>query len=101
MQRALEREEHDSGRLRWRASLEPVQALRRALVVWIAADAVDGVGREHGDAAAGDAFAPAPCVRAVEARGRCHRRRPVTTRSIPARSGVYSTSAKPAAATSS
>ena len=100
LQRGLEREEHDRGRPSRRTALELVHALRGRCVVGIAAHAVDGVGGEHGDAAAGDALAQAPRVLADRSRrsSRALPRRPA--RSPPGRA-LRDATPKPAARVSS
>ena len=91
-ERELEVEEHDRGRLLGAPALEEVQLRDRLAVVGLAGQPVDRVGREHGDAADRDAAAERLGV------GGGDHRRPLTTRSMPARSGATPTSAKPARA---
>ena len=69
--RRLEREEHDRRGAGRRAALELVQPPRGPLVLGVAAEAVDGVGREHGDAACRQALLQAGGV--LGWRARAHR----------------------------
>ena len=94
---ASTREEHDRARARRGAALELVHAPGGVVVVGVAADAVDGVGGEHGDAPGRHALLQAQCVLAGQASG-AHARHPFAprrTRSIPARSRSRRTDGKP------
>ena len=97
-ERRREREEHDRGGLVRRPALERVQPLDRGRRAGVAREPVDRVGGEHDDPARRDR-----ALERVDVQSRppleCHvrpRRRPTSTRSIPARSAIVSTSGKPA-----
>src|SRR5262249_5769291 len=95
-QRRLQREEHDRARSRRRALLEPVQGFRGTLVIGVAADAVDRIGGDHGDATGGDALPHGAGLGAPDPAAPPAGRLPTTTRSIPARSRSAATPGKPA-----
>ena len=84
--------EHDRRRLDRCPSLEPVQVGSGLPVRGGADEPVDRVGRQHCQLPVTDRLDDAVDVR--------HGRRPSTTRSIPARSGVTRTSSKPSSSSS-
>src|SRR5438128_2100543 len=95
-QGGLEREEHHRARTRRWTALEGVQPARRRLVLRVAAQAVDRVGRKHRNTPARDARLQAQGVAVDERVAHARTRSPTTTRSTPARSRSARTLPKPA-----
>src|SRR2546422_1838480 len=97
-QGGLEREEHHRARTRRWTPLEGVQAAGRRLVLRVAAQAIDRVGRKHRDPPARDALLQPQRIALDERVAHAPARSPTTTRSTPARSGSTRTLPKPASA---